>query len=337
MVPQRFQTNINRHLGQYFKKKAKEVQNDTIVLELVHQIADVTLRGGDRLRPFMGQLGYTAGQGKNEASILPALLALELTHTFALIHDDIMDRASVRRGGPTIPAHFTQDSRTSHHDAISLAILAGDLACVWADELMDEVQNRSAKTQFNVMRQEVIGGQTLDVTMSETVEPNDILRMYMLKTARYSLTHPLVIGALLAGEKTSASLLHALHQYGDAIGIAFQLRDDWLGVFGDAKTFGKSTSSDIEEGKWTLLASYTKEQLNARDTKRLVSLYREKNMTAVEVDWVRQQMQKTGAKRHVEQMMVDLVVQGNKGIEHCAEPIKKQLMDIARYLITRAT
>ena len=126
MIPLEFQKWINGGLQQFFSSKFTQFsKDDSRIPELISQIADVTLRGGDRLRPYFCYLGYLAAGKKRKQDILPILLALETFHTFALIHDDIMDGAELRRGGFTIHAYFTQNLRNSQL-ATSLAILAGD-------------------------------------------------------------------------------------------------------------------------------------------------------------------------------------------------------------------
>ena len=184
---------------------------------LVGEVAEFTMRGGKRTRAFLVWLGHeTVKSDKRQEigkALVQAMMAVELFQSFALIHDDIIDGDTTRRGGPTV--HVTL--------GVSLAILAGDLALVWADELMGKAGEMSIYTR---MKQEVIFGQSLDV-MEEHMKigiSKQLIDVY--KTAWYSVIRPLQIGAALGGadEKTLDSFV----PYGLAVGQAYQLRDDVL-------------------------------------------------------------------------------------------------------------
>ena len=184
---------------------------------LVDSVAELTMRGGKRTRAFLVWLGHeTVKSDKRQETgkaLVQAMMAVELFQSFALIHDDIIDGDTTRRGGPTV--HVTL--------GVSLAILAGDLALVWADELMGKAGEMSIYTR---MKQEVIFGQSLDV-MEEHMKigiSKQLIDVY--KTAWYSVIRPLQIGAAIAGadEKTISSFV----PYGLVVGQAYQLRDDFL-------------------------------------------------------------------------------------------------------------
>jgi geranylgeranyl diphosphate synthase type I len=143
---------------------------------------------------------------------------------------------------------------------VSAAILAGDLAFVWADELIetaavDEAALARARQVFTTLRSEVIAGQHLDLVVASTRDAReaDARKVALLKSARYTVTRPLLLGAALAGGATHPDTTQALVDYGDAVGLAFQMRDDILGVFGDPGVTGKSRLDDLREGKRTVL------------------------------------------------------------------------------------
>jgi geranylgeranyl diphosphate synthase, type I len=174
-----------------------------------------------------------------------------------------MDRSATRRGAPA--AHVTltgaRPGPAAAPDAdwfgTSAAILAGDLAFLWADELLDSAgdgaQVQRARAVFNRLRTEVIAGQYLDLRLAAEPSPSEAAarRVALLKTARYTVSRPLQLGAALGGG--SPELDGALEAYGDAVGTAFQLRDDVLGLYGDPAVTGKSRLDDLREGKRTLL------------------------------------------------------------------------------------
>jgi geranylgeranyl diphosphate synthase, type I len=230
-----------------------------VVTELQGFTAD-----GKRIRPALLLLGFQAGGGQDLSAVEGPALALELLHTFALMHDDVIDRASTRRGRPTVHVSFAERHRRagwigpSDDYGEAMAILIGDLAFVQADELFltSSVPHDAllaAFRRFTALREEVMVGQTLDLhaATSSTTDRDLALTVATLKSGRYSVARPLEVGALLAGG--SDDLVEGLGAFGDPLGRAFQVRDDLLGVFGDAAVTGKSSSSDLAEGKRTVL------------------------------------------------------------------------------------
>lgn len=185
---------------------------------LVDSVAEFTMRGGKRTRAFLCWLGHQAATDNKHktvnTSLTQAMMGVELFQSFALIHDDIIDEDTVRRGGPTV--HVKQ--------GVPMAILAGDLALVWADELM--LQTKGAFAVYQKMKEEVIFGQSLDVVEEHTKPgiPKELINTY--KTAWYSVIRPLQIGACIAG--ADQAFLDNLKSYGLIAGRAYQLRDDIL-------------------------------------------------------------------------------------------------------------
>lgn len=226
------------------------------------------IRGGKRSRPGFAWTGWLGAggdpAGPEAAAVLTACSALELVQACALVHDDIIDSSRTRRGFPTV--HVAFEDR--HHAAgwpgdgaeygRAVAILIGDLALAWADDLVHEAGLAPAALArfapvWASMRTEVLGGQLLDINgeagCDESVEA--ALRINRYKTAAYTIERPLHLGAALAG--ADDALIEALRIYGTDVGIAFQLRDDLLGVFGDPAVTGKPSGDDLREGKRTVL------------------------------------------------------------------------------------
>jgi geranylgeranyl diphosphate synthase type I len=181
-----------------------------------------------------------------------------------LIHDDVMDRSARRRGRPAVHMELA-----AHHGAVGLtgdgpwfgigaAVLAGDLAFVWADELFDATpvavaDRERGRTVFTELRGELVAGQYLDLLLTASADagPEQARRVALLKAGRYTVTRPLHLGAALGGG--GRDLFAALTAFGDAVGLAFQLRDDILGLFGDPNTTGKDVLDDLRQGKRTVL------------------------------------------------------------------------------------
>jgi geranylgeranyl diphosphate synthase type I len=186
--------------------------------------------------------------------------ALELLHTFALVHDDVMDGSDQRRGMPSVHRAFIDrhrargwvaDSRRSGEGA---AILIGDFAFVYADRLLGEIPP-AARRIFDELRVELCVGQYLDLvgTASASRDPVQATRIERYKSGKYTVERPLHLGAALAG--ADGSTLDALTAVGLPLGEAFQMRDDLLGVFGDESVTGKPVGDDLREGKLTPLVA----------------------------------------------------------------------------------
>lgn len=228
---------------------------------------ELVLSAGKRLRPAFVYWGCVAADGEPGDAVLRAAGAVELLHAFALVHDDVMDRSDERRGRPAVHRAMSdwhgREGLRGDADwfGVGAAILAGDLLFVWADQLFDQaVQGfadaRAARAVFTDLRLEVMAGQYLDLRAAGLAHPSyeEVLRVALLKSGRYTVTRPLLLGLALAGEGAPPPGVEAaLRSYGDAVGVAFQLRDDVLGLFGDPARTGKGALSDLREGKRTLL------------------------------------------------------------------------------------
>jgi len=222
------------------------------VQALAREVRRLTLMGGKRLRPTLVVAGLRSVS--SSAALGPALdagVALELLHSYFLIHDDWMDGDRVRRGGPSV--HVALAARfASEHKGNASAILAGDYAVALACDALARVEMRPARLRavfvaFAEMQLGAVAGQQLDMVG----EGRDVELGYALKTGSYTVEGPLKLGALLAGAKPAT--LAALARYARPAGVAFQLRDDLLSLFGDPAQTGKPLASDLMSGKRTLL------------------------------------------------------------------------------------
>ncbi|WP_431945140.1 polyprenyl synthetase family protein [Actinacidiphila sp. bgisy167] len=237
---------------------------------LAEVLTEFVSRGGARLRARCVWWGWLAAGGPtagDEAGVPVRLgAALELLQACALIHDDVMDRSETRRGGPAVHAHFAEAHRRAgwSGDAAAYgfaqAVLAGDLALVWAEDLlrtvpMDAAVRRRVEELWQAMRSEMVAGQHLDLRLQAegSDDPQAALRTAELKSALYSVARPLAVGAVAAGADDRAT--EVLHEFGRRTGLAFQLRDDLLGVYGDPAQTGKPSGDDIRSGKLTYLTA----------------------------------------------------------------------------------
>ncbi|AZG43690.1 polyprenyl synthetase family protein [Gordonia insulae] len=247
-------------------------------------LRDFVLQGGKRVRPTFAYAGWLAGSScstrdpatpadPDAADALRVAASLELVQACALIHDDIIDRSDTRRGHATVHREFERRHRVDRwagqpdHHGVSAAILLGDLALAWADDMvhghhpgtdaLDVPAPRPLPAPvgrvWSAMRTEVLGGQYLDI-VNEAGGDESIdaaYRVMEFKTAAYTVARPLELGATLAC--ASPALIGDLRSVGHDLGIAFQLRDDLLGVFGDPERTGKPSGDDLIAGKRTAL------------------------------------------------------------------------------------
>ncbi|MFU8850111.1 polyprenyl synthetase family protein [Micromonospora sp. SL1-18] len=298
------------------------------------------LAGGKRVRPLFCYWGWRGFGGPDGAPIVAAAAALELFHAFALIHDDILDRSDRRRGQPTVHRSFADlharsgwcgDPEAYGRDA---ALLCGDLCAAWSGQMfhgcgLDPARVRHGLAVFAQMRAEVIAGEYLDVVSA--VGDGSVaaaLVVVRMKTARYTVTRPVQIGAALAGADPEA--VAALADFGDPLGDAFQLRDDLLGVFGDPAATGKSNLDDLREGKPTVLMALARQAAGPAQAARLRVLVGDPELDHGGAAEVRRVIEATGARERVEEMIQARVGQARAALDGLplAEPARAALTDL---------
>ncbi|MGV9679386.1 polyprenyl synthetase family protein, partial [Nocardia sp. NPDC003482] len=266
--------------------------------------------------------------GPAAPAVLRACAALELVQACALIHDDIIDSSRTRRGFPTVHVDFERRHRDREwggdpaHFGISVGILVGDLALAWADDMiaaagLDPAAFARLAPVWAAMRTEVLGGQLLDIHGEAGADDSvaAALRINRYKTAAYTIERPLHLGAALAD--ADAGLIAAYREFGTDIGIAFQLRDDLLGVFGDPEVTGKPSGDDLREGKRTVLIAEALRRADATDP-TAAKLLRDclgTELTAEEVTGLRAMITDLGAVDEVERRIEDLTDRGLDALE----------------------
>jgi geranylgeranyl diphosphate synthase type I len=227
----------------------------TAVGAVADALRQLAVRGGKRLRAVLLAAAYVACGGEEGADrVVMAGVSLELLQVYLLVHDDWMDGDDTRRGGPSVPALMRalfKAEPPSRADAAS--VLAGDLASAWSKEALletDQPVDRVAAAAGELARAEedVVEGQLLDV-VGTARDLAEVERVHALKSASYSTRAPVAMGAHLAG--ATAEQVEALRAFAEPLGVAFQLRDDVLGTFGDEATMGKPAGGDLRAGKRT--------------------------------------------------------------------------------------
>lgn len=309
-------TELQRH-------RSHLISIDTDLAVLVDDLAGLAA-GGKRLRPTLCYWGWRGAGAPHDEQILRAATALELLHLAALIHDDVMDRADTRRGRQASHRRFAADHSaagwrgSAQQFGDSAAILLGDLCLGWSDELLarsgiESDRLAAGRRVFEQMRTEVMCGQFLDVlAQAKGLDAVDdeaaMLRQTKLvihfKSAKYSVEAPLLMGGALAGG--SDGLATTYSAFGMAVGEAFQLRDDVLGVFGDPAKTGKPAGDDLREGKQTMLVGYALHLGSTTQQRTLRSLVGNPRIDEADVDTAREILIESGALARVEQRIGDL-------------------------------
>ncbi|MFD4030788.1 polyprenyl synthetase family protein [Streptomyces sp. NPDC058637] len=258
---------VEAELGRFFDEGLRRARETDPVFarDVADRVTAFVQRGGKRLRTQFTWCGWRAVGGSGDATaVVRTGAALELVQACALIHDDVMDGSTLRRGAPAVHVDFAHMHRTARMAgppeafATSAAVLAGDLALTWADDLLTETALGSPHgpglhREWQAMRGEMVAGQYRDIHAQATGASgvDEAVTIATLKSALYTVERPLALGASLAG--ADASTMDALRSAGRCAGLAFQLRDDLLGTFGDPDVTGKPADEDLRTRKLTYL------------------------------------------------------------------------------------
>jgi geranylgeranyl diphosphate synthase type I len=299
--------------------------------------------GGKRLRPAFCHWGYVAAGGRPDAAeIIDAGAALELVHTCALIHDDIVDGSARRRGLTCLQVDYA--GRHRDHEwrgdprrfGDGAALLVGDLAFVYADQFLRGAPPTALEV-FTELRIEVNVGQLLDLFGTATGEATvaQARAICVYKSGKYTVERPLHLGAALAGRLDE--LGEPLSRYGIPLGEAFQLRDDLLGAFGDDNVLGKGVGEDFREGKPTALYALALERATAADAVLLRDRFGRADLTGQEAAAIQDVFVRTGARAEVESMVAALADQAVTALAAApmAGEARRELEELAGFVVGR--
>ncbi|MBI4149545.1 polyprenyl synthetase family protein [Candidatus Woesearchaeota archaeon] len=306
-----YQQRVDQALQKFFPEKVEEARRfDAATVDSMAALSEFTLRKAKRLRAAFLYYGYAcfadpirydkvskaqkgtdvgnAGITGNDNHLLYASLAMELLQSHLLIHDDIMDRDHIRRGKPTI--HVQYASQRDAHYGNSMALCIGNYGIDHAVRILNKSQFPSKRKEraieeLLIFVQKVIQGQIRDLR-PELRSEQEILKTYELKSATYTVEGPLHVGAILAGARPPA--LRLLSRYALPLGIAFQLRDDINGLYGDEEKTGKPADSDVKQGKYTLLMARALAAGTPAEQATLRSALGNQQLTTQQLDQVRE-------------------------------------------------
>ncbi|CAN5364276.1 polyprenyl synthetase family protein [soil metagenome] len=283
--------------------------------------------GGKRFRPRMVMAAYQSLGGTDFEAAAYVGAAFELLHTALIVHDDVIDHDFTRRGLPNISGTYRdlalangRPTRVAEHSGISAAVIAGDLALFNAYRLIDRsgVADQTRSRLVEVMDDALFAsaaGELIDVDFSiaaEVPRVDDILTMERLKTAVYSFECPLQAGAILAG--ASEEVVSTLGDFGREIGIAYQIVDDLLGVFGAEADTGKTTLGDLREGKRTVMIAYAN---SSKDWLEVQHLFGDESLSDSDAELLRGVLTSCGAKSFAEGLAR---YYANRALARLAEP-----------------
>lgn len=287
---------------------------------LIGALEDFVLAGGKRLRPAFAYWGWRAVAAADpDPDVLLVFSALELLHACALVHDDVIDDSSTRRGRPTVHVRFTELHRdrrwrgSPERFGISAAILLGDLALAWADDIVLAADlapdaRRRIQRVWAEIRTEVLGGQYLDIVAEAGAAESiaSAMNVDTYKTACYTVARPLQLGVAAAADRPDVQ--DVFSRFGTDLGVAFQLRDDVLGVFGDPAVTGKPSGDDLRSGKRTVLLAEALELADRSDhvTADLLRSSIGARLTDAQVDELREAIESVGALAAAEQRIAAL-------------------------------
>ncbi len=310
---------LQQHMNTY-RHQAADI--DPAYARLWQSMEQLLMVGGKRIRPYLTYLAYQTFADQELDDIMQVAAAQEVLHFALLVHDDIIDRDITRYGQDNITGTYAtiykNARQDTNHYANGAALLAGDLTISLAYQLISQTrfpadQKLAAITQLGQTIFEVAGGQLLD--MEGTIpdfEPTDYFKIAHYKTASYSFIGPLVIGAILASADKQ-SIQH-LTDFGHNLGVAFQLADDLLGVYGNAETTGKPITSDLREGKKTHFFALIQQLAKPQDQAYFAQVWGNPNVTLSDVEKVRQIGDSSTAKSQTEALIQSYATQATNSL-----------------------
>lgn len=331
-------------LQAFFDEQITRAQlTDPSYAQLWTTLQQVTMGGGKRIRPYLVVLAYTACGGTQPNEVIPVAAAHELLHQCLLIHDDIIDRDTTRHSQPNVTGHMLSKyaalGNNARHYADSAALLAGDLALAGAHRMVYQ-SSLTAEQKLLALRRiyesiYTVGAGELMDTDSVISDPSatDVIKIATLKTTHYSFIEPLLTGAELGG--AAPTQVEGLAEYGKNLGIAFQLCDDLLGVFGNEAETGKSTTSDLREGKHTYLLQQTLQAASPEQLAILQQHIGDPGLTAEKAQVVRSVMEATGARAKTETRIEHYAAAASQALDNLQ--FSPELRAAFAALITKAT
>ncbi len=334
-IRERFEIEIEKNFG--FNERQKKLNR-----EILEHAKEYILRPTKRLRGSFVYYGWKLGRDTPLRTVLSrgwgevgwnAAIGIELVHAALLMHDDVMDRDEIRRGGPTTHKYYEKRYGSDAHFGEAMAVGVGDIVLCLGFNLLASCENHKSTIKMLSGIVQTGYGQAFDMVLERERgwAEDDIIALHKAKTAIYTYDIPLFVGGSLAG--LSGEALKILHDYAMDGGVAFQLQDDILGVYGDDVKTGKLGYRDIKEGKVTLLFVKSKNE-------RLKELWGKKDITINEVREARRIIEKTGSLEYSRKLAREYAARAAKTAERLRKlELDREAIDyiqgIAEYMVER--
>lgn len=345
-----FQVKVNPELKVFFDQVIKDSkENNFVTTEALRQVKKITLSGGKRLRPALMYWSYLGVGGQDKKEIIKTSISIELIHIFLLIHDDIIDNDAKRHGVETIHHKYnkigkiiSKGKRDATHFGNSMGIVVGDIIGALGNQILykskfdAELIIRALERLQEIVARVAIGeAQDVIIEYKRLASEEEVLDMYKNKTAKYTIEGPLHLGAILGG--ASDELLDKISKFAVPVGIAFQIQDDILGIFGDEEKIGKPVGSDIQEGKQTILVVKALEKANKKQKEILLNLVGKKDITKKEIEEFRKIIRETKALDYANNLAQKLVEEGKREVANIGfdKETQKILLALADYMTKR--
>ncbi len=301
---------IDENLGIFLQRLRTVYRIDAAAPALYEALRTFLLRKGKRLRPLLLILsyqGYREASAPRRPSIYYVSSCIELLHNFMLIHDDIIDRSDLRRGQPALHKLLTRAASPRPDEQLGkdLGIVAGDIVYALAFDaflsIREDPRRKEEALQYFIQTAiQTATGEFIDTLLGarsiRSVREEDIVLNHTLKTAHYTFICPLVVGAILAGAEARETRLLSL--WGSLVGQAFQIQDDVIGIFDSEANTGKTSLSDLEEGKKTLLVWHAFHHLPVEKRRRLVRIFDKRRKDAEDLRAVQRLFREAGSLDH---------------------------------------
>ncbi|HQO02469.1 MAG TPA: polyprenyl synthetase family protein [Spirochaetota bacterium] len=323
-----FVPKIDGFMKSYFQKKKVNPEYD-FISGFYDDLEEYSLRNGKRVRPLLLLLAFAgySESGKGTGEIVKIAAVLEIMHNFLLIQDDIIDRSELRRGEKTLHilcgekyGHLTGNRRIGSDVALILAdVLFANAVEIIADAKIDIALKNEFLKLFARTYEMTAWGQILDCLCSLPAEISDTSipdKIGTIKTAYYTVYYPMMMGLLLSG-KRSKTEERRIRDFALPLGLAFQVRDDILGVFGSSDDIGKSSESDLVEGKLTHLIIDTLATLGEHDKKLFTEVFGKEEKSRKDISYLQKKVSESGCRERSQERLSCLVEESRRALLKC--------------------
>ncbi len=344
-----FKKRVDKELRLCFDKTIKETKSqDAVIADALKYVKELTLSGGKRIRPALMYYGYVGAGGKDKERMLRTAISIELVHMFLLIHDDIIDRDFERHGKETLNSRYSKigkrffPGKDSDHFGNSMALIVGDMVAALGNQIIfesgfnEKLIMKALSNLQSIISYTVIGEvKDFYIEYKGKASEKEVMDMYEYKTAKYTIEGPLHLGAVLGG--ADSKMLKGISDYSIPLGIAFQIQDDILGVFGNEKKLGKKVGSDIKEGKMTILVTKARENGDKKQRKMLDEILGKRDLAGSDIENFRNIIRETASLDYANRKAMELISDGKNALAklNFKKETKEFLLGMADYMVQR--